>query len=182
MQWKLASTWTRRPLKQVCRYTFLSGGLGVVYQSCGNQMLCRVSCESPPLSSPNPFQGCCSEAEAQQTGRRQTPPQPMQCELPIVPVQIGPHFLKGVSFNESAADNLKLKTVAFPGLPGFQHLSVNLERELFWETWGLLKNVDYTVEIKDGGSNWVQWPPNAACDVSLCVCGARGWTQGLTSA
>ncbi|XP_059133494.1 granule associated Rac and RHOG effector protein 1 [Peromyscus eremicus] len=56
------------------------------------------------------LQGCCSEAEAQQTGRRQTPPQPMQCELPIVPVQIGPHFLKGVSFNESAADNLKLKT------------------------------------------------------------------------
>ncbi|XP_048185716.1 granule associated Rac and RHOG effector protein 1 isoform X2 [Perognathus longimembris pacificus] len=57
------------------------------------------------------LQGCCSEVEAQQTGRRQTPPQPMQCELPTVPVQIGPHFLKGVSFNESAADNLKLKTV-----------------------------------------------------------------------
>uniref|UniRef100_A0A8C2VX67 Granule associated Rac and RHOG effector 1 n=1 Tax=Chinchilla lanigera TaxID=34839 RepID=A0A8C2VX67_CHILA len=57
------------------------------------------------------LQGCCSEAEAQQTGRRQTPPQPMQCELPTVPVQIGSHFLKGVSFNESAADNLKLKTV-----------------------------------------------------------------------
>ncbi|XP_028610007.1 uncharacterized protein KIAA0355 homolog isoform X2 [Grammomys surdaster] len=56
------------------------------------------------------LQGCCSEAEAQQTGRRQTPPQPMQCELPTVPVQIGAHFLKGVSFNESAADNLKLKT------------------------------------------------------------------------
>ncbi|KFO30024.1 Putative protein KIAA0355 [Fukomys damarensis] len=56
------------------------------------------------------LQGCCSEAEAQQTGRRQTPPQPMQCELPTVPVQIGSHFLKGVSFNESAADNLKLKT------------------------------------------------------------------------
>ncbi|XP_069406429.1 granule associated Rac and RHOG effector protein 1 [Ovis canadensis] len=56
------------------------------------------------------LQGCCSEAEAQQTGRRQTPPQPMQCELPTVPVQIGSSFLKGVSFNESAADNLKLKT------------------------------------------------------------------------
>ncbi|XP_036785796.2 granule associated Rac and RHOG effector protein 1 isoform X5 [Manis pentadactyla] len=56
------------------------------------------------------LQGCCSDAEAQQTGRRQTPPQPMQCELPTVPVQIGSHFLKGVSFNESAADNLKLKT------------------------------------------------------------------------
>ncbi|XP_064130148.1 granule associated Rac and RHOG effector protein 1 isoform X3 [Loxodonta africana] len=56
------------------------------------------------------LQGCCSEVEAQQTGRRQTPPQPMQCELPTVPVQIGSHFLKGVSFNESAADNLKLKT------------------------------------------------------------------------
>ncbi|XP_021556702.1 granule associated Rac and RHOG effector protein 1 isoform X2 [Neomonachus schauinslandi] len=56
------------------------------------------------------LQGCCSEAEAQQTGRRQTPPQPMQCELPTVPVQIGSHFLKGVSFNESATDNLKLKT------------------------------------------------------------------------
>ncbi|OWK16069.1 KIAA0355 [Cervus elaphus hippelaphus] len=55
-------------------------------------------------------EGCCSEAEAQQTGRRQTPPQPMQCELPTVPVQIGSSFLKGVSFNESAADNLKLKT------------------------------------------------------------------------
>lgn len=57
------------------------------------------------------FKGCCSEAEAQQTGRRQTPPQPIQCELPTVPVQIGSHFLKGISFNESAAENLKLKTV-----------------------------------------------------------------------
>ncbi|XP_074149304.1 granule associated Rac and RHOG effector protein 1 [Sminthopsis crassicaudata] len=56
------------------------------------------------------LQGCCSEAEAQQTGRRQTPPQPIQCELPTVPVQIGSHFLRGISFNESAADNLKLKT------------------------------------------------------------------------
>ncbi|KAL0610233.1 Granule associated Rac and RHOG effector protein 1 [Plecturocebus cupreus] len=62
------------------------------------------------------LQGCCSEAEAQQTGRRQTPPQPMQCELPTVPVQIGSHFLKGVSFNESAADNLKLKTMKFYSL------------------------------------------------------------------
>lgn len=58
-----------------------------------------------------PFKGCCSDAEAQQTGRRQTPSQPIQCELPTVPVQIGAHFLKGISFNESAADNLKLKTV-----------------------------------------------------------------------
>lgn len=57
------------------------------------------------------FKGCCSDAEAQQTGRRQTPSQPIQCELPTVPVQIGAHFLKGISFNESAADNLKLKTV-----------------------------------------------------------------------
>nr|XP_042708098.1 granule associated Rac and RHOG effector protein 1 isoform X3 [Chrysemys picta bellii] len=57
------------------------------------------------------LQGCCCEAEAQQTGRRQTPPQPIQCELPTVPVQIGSHFLKGISFNESAAENLKLKTV-----------------------------------------------------------------------
>ncbi|XP_006887907.1 PREDICTED: uncharacterized protein KIAA0355 homolog [Elephantulus edwardii] len=56
------------------------------------------------------LQGCCSEVEAHQTGRRKTPPQPMQCELPTVPVQIGSHFLKGVSFNESAGDNLKLKT------------------------------------------------------------------------
>ncbi|XP_006013287.1 granule associated Rac and RHOG effector protein 1 [Latimeria chalumnae] len=55
------------------------------------------------------LQGCCSEAEAQQAGRRQTPSQPIQCELPTVPVQIGSHFLKGVSFNESAAENLKLK-------------------------------------------------------------------------
>nr|XP_008122368.2 PREDICTED: LOW QUALITY PROTEIN: uncharacterized protein KIAA0355-like [Anolis carolinensis] len=56
------------------------------------------------------LQGCCSDAEAQQAGRRQTPPQPIQCELPTVPIQIGPHFLKGISFNESAAENLKLKT------------------------------------------------------------------------
>lgn len=41
----------------------------------------------------------------------QTISQPIQCELPTIPVQIGAHFLKGVSFNESAADNLKLKTV-----------------------------------------------------------------------
>lgn len=56
-------------------------------------------------------QGCCSEAEAQQAGRMQTTSQPIQCELPTIPVQIGSHFLKGVSFNESAAENLKLKTV-----------------------------------------------------------------------
>uniref|UniRef100_A0A674B0Q2 Granule associated Rac and RHOG effector 1 n=1 Tax=Salmo trutta TaxID=8032 RepID=A0A674B0Q2_SALTR len=58
----------------------------------------------------NALQGCCSEAEAQQAGRMQTISQPIQCELPTIPVQIGAHFLKGVSFNESAADNLKLKT------------------------------------------------------------------------
>lgn len=56
-------------------------------------------------------QGCCSEAEAQQAGRMQTTSQPIQCELPTIPVQIGSHFLKGVSYNESAAENLKLKTV-----------------------------------------------------------------------
>lgn len=56
-------------------------------------------------------QGCCSEAEAQQAGRMHTTSQPIQCELPTIPVQIGSHFLKGVSFNESAAENLKLKTV-----------------------------------------------------------------------
>ncbi|KAM9302369.1 granule associated Rac and RHOG effector protein 1 [Gastrophryne carolinensis] len=58
------------------------------------------------------LKGCCNDAEAQQAGRRQTPPQPIQCELPTVPVQIGSHFLKGTSFNESSADNLKLKTHA----------------------------------------------------------------------
>uniref|UniRef100_A0A4W3JAX5 Granule associated Rac and RHOG effector 1 n=1 Tax=Callorhinchus milii TaxID=7868 RepID=A0A4W3JAX5_CALMI len=58
------------------------------------------------------LQGCCSEAEAQQAGRRPYPAQPLQCELPTVPVQIGPHFLKGISFNESGAENLKLKTQA----------------------------------------------------------------------
>ncbi|KAM6950085.1 granule associated Rac and RHOG effector protein 1 [Lycodopsis pacificus] len=56
------------------------------------------------------LQSCCSEAEAQQAGRMQTTSQPIQCELPTIPVQIGSHFLKGVSFNESAAENLKLKT------------------------------------------------------------------------
>ncbi|XP_077568907.1 si:ch211-79l17.1 [Stigmatopora nigra] len=55
------------------------------------------------------LQGCCSEAEAQQAGRMQTTSQPIQRELPTIPVQIGSHFLKGVSFNESAAENLKLK-------------------------------------------------------------------------
>lgn len=60
------------------------------------------------------IQGCCSEAEAQQAGRMQTISQPIQCELPTIPVQIGSHFLKGVSFNESAAENLKLKTVQYP--------------------------------------------------------------------
>lgn len=56
-------------------------------------------------------QGCCSDVEAQQAGRIQTMSQPIQCELPTIPVQIGSHFLKGVSFNESAAENLKLKMV-----------------------------------------------------------------------
>ncbi|KAJ8343276.1 hypothetical protein SKAU_G00306050 [Synaphobranchus kaupii] len=56
------------------------------------------------------LQGCCGDAEAQQAGRMQTPSQPIQCELPTIPLQICSHFLKGVSFNESAADNLKLKT------------------------------------------------------------------------
>ncbi|XP_036399295.1 granule associated Rac and RHOG effector protein 1-like isoform X2 [Megalops cyprinoides] len=55
------------------------------------------------------LQGCCSDAEAQQAGRMQSPSQPIQCELPTIPLQIGSHFLKGVSFNESVADNLKLK-------------------------------------------------------------------------
>ncbi|XP_044290261.1 granule associated Rac and RHOG effector protein 1 [Varanus komodoensis] len=68
------------------------------------------------------LQGCCSDAEAQQTGRRQTPPQPIQCELPTVPIQIGAHFLKGISFNESAADNLKLKT----------HTMIQLIKEAGW--------------------------------------------------
>uniref|UniRef100_A0A8C5FNB1 Uncharacterized protein n=1 Tax=Gadus morhua TaxID=8049 RepID=A0A8C5FNB1_GADMO len=63
-----------------------------------------------PKSVESALQGCCSEAEAQQAGRMQTPSQPIQCELPTVPLHIGSHFLKGVSFNESAADNLKLKT------------------------------------------------------------------------
>lgn len=63
-----------------------------------------------PKSVEAALQGCCSEAEAQQAGRMQTTPQPIQCELPTIPVQIGSHFLKGVSFNESAAENLKLKT------------------------------------------------------------------------
>ncbi|XP_053305616.1 granule associated Rac and RHOG effector protein 1 [Spea bombifrons] len=63
-----------------------------------------------PKAIEESLKGCCSEAEAQQAGRRQTPPQPIQCELPTVPVQIGSHFLKGTSFNESTAENLKLKT------------------------------------------------------------------------
>ncbi|XP_028811831.1 granule associated Rac and RHOG effector protein 1 [Denticeps clupeoides] len=65
-----------------------------------------------PKSAEAALQGCCSDAEAQQAGRMQTTPQPIQCELPTIPVQIGSHFLKGVSFNESASDNLKLKTHA----------------------------------------------------------------------
>uniref|UniRef100_A0A4W3JY36 Granule associated Rac and RHOG effector 1 n=1 Tax=Callorhinchus milii TaxID=7868 RepID=A0A4W3JY36_CALMI len=65
-----------------------------------------------PKSIEASLQGCCSEAEAQQAGRRPYPAQPLQCELPTVPVQIGPHFLKGISFNESGAENLKLKTQA----------------------------------------------------------------------
>ncbi|KAK0143835.1 hypothetical protein N1851_017961 [Merluccius polli] len=63
-----------------------------------------------PKSVEAALQGCCSEAEAQQAGRMQTTSQPIQCELATIPLHIGSHFLKGVSFNESAADNLKLKT------------------------------------------------------------------------
>ncbi len=57
------------------------------------------------------LQGCCSDAEVQQAGRFHTTSQPIQCELPTIPVQIGSHLLRGVSFNESTSDNLKLKTV-----------------------------------------------------------------------
>ncbi|KAK1785404.1 hypothetical protein P4O66_018779 [Electrophorus voltai] len=63
-----------------------------------------------PKAAETALQGCCSDAEAQQAGCMQTPSQPLQCELPTIPLQIGSHFLKGVSFNESVADNLKLKT------------------------------------------------------------------------
>ncbi|KAI1889484.1 hypothetical protein AGOR_G00163350 [Albula goreensis] len=63
-----------------------------------------------PKSAEASLQGCCSDAEAQQAGRMQSSSQPIQCELPTIPLQIGSHFLRGVSFNESAADNLKLKT------------------------------------------------------------------------
>lgn len=62
-----------------------------------------------PKSIETALQGCCSDAEAQQAGRIQNTSQPIQCELPTIPVQIGSHFLKGVSFNESSAENLKLK-------------------------------------------------------------------------
>nr|XP_033796558.1 uncharacterized protein KIAA0355 homolog [Geotrypetes seraphini]XP_033796559.1 uncharacterized protein KIAA0355 homolog [Geotrypetes seraphini] len=65
-----------------------------------------------PKAIESSLQGCCSEAEAQQAGRKQTPSQPIQCELPTVPVQIGSHFLRGISLNESAVENLKLKTHA----------------------------------------------------------------------
>ncbi|KAK1162108.1 hypothetical protein AOXY_G18405 [Acipenser oxyrinchus oxyrinchus] len=63
-----------------------------------------------PKSVEVTLQGCCGEAEAQQAGRMQTTSQPIQSELPTIPVQIGSHFLKGASFNESATENLKLKT------------------------------------------------------------------------
>lgn len=75
--------------------------------SCQFLVFCTVVCMFTCVC----VQGCCSEAEAQQAGRMQTISQPIQCELPTIPVQIGAHFLKGVSFNESAAENLKLKTV-----------------------------------------------------------------------
>ncbi|XP_056621884.1 granule associated Rac and RHOG effector protein 1-like [Triplophysa dalaica] len=58
------------------------------------------------------LQGCCSDAEAQQAGRFHTTSQAIQCELPTILVQIGSHLLRGVSYNESASDNLKLKTHA----------------------------------------------------------------------
>uniref|UniRef100_A0A8D0CK60 Granule associated Rac and RHOG effector 1 n=1 Tax=Scleropages formosus TaxID=113540 RepID=A0A8D0CK60_SCLFO len=64
-----------------------------------------------PKSTEASLQGCCSEAEAQQAGRLQTPTQPIQCELPAIPLQIGSRFLKSVSPNESAADNLKQTTL-----------------------------------------------------------------------
>lgn len=54
----------------------------------------------------------------------QTTSQPLQCELPTIPLQIGSHFLKGVSFNESAADNLKLKTVHTLHSALFTHFSI----------------------------------------------------------
>uniref|UniRef100_A0A8C5G0H4 DUF4745 domain-containing protein n=1 Tax=Gouania willdenowi TaxID=441366 RepID=A0A8C5G0H4_GOUWI len=63
-----------------------------------------------PKAVETALKGCCSDAEAQQAGRMQTATQPIQCELPTIPLQIGSHFLKGVSFNESAAENLKLKS------------------------------------------------------------------------
>uniref|UniRef100_A0A1A8CQ32 KIAA0355 n=1 Tax=Nothobranchius kadleci TaxID=1051664 RepID=A0A1A8CQ32_NOTKA len=63
-----------------------------------------------PKAVEDALQGCCSEVEAQQAGKMHTTSQPIQCELPTIPVQIGSQFLKGVSFNESAAENLKLKT------------------------------------------------------------------------
>uniref|UniRef100_A0A8C1FHW4 DUF4745 domain-containing protein n=1 Tax=Cyprinus carpio carpio TaxID=630221 RepID=A0A8C1FHW4_CYPCA len=62
-----------------------------------------------PKSVEAALQGCCSDAEAQQAGRFHTTSQPIQCELPTIPVQIGSHLLRGVSFNESTSDNLKLK-------------------------------------------------------------------------
>ncbi|XP_023675812.2 granule associated Rac and RHOG effector protein 1-like [Paramormyrops kingsleyae] len=62
-----------------------------------------------PKAIEESLQGCCSEAEAQQAGRLQTLSQPLQSELPTIPLQIGPHFLKGVSLSESVTDNLKLK-------------------------------------------------------------------------
>ncbi|XP_048402657.2 granule associated Rac and RHOG effector protein 1-like isoform X1 [Stegostoma tigrinum] len=65
-----------------------------------------------PKAIESSLQGCCSEAEVKQAGRKQYPAQPLQCELPTVPVQIGPHFLKGISFSESGAENLKLKMQA----------------------------------------------------------------------
>uniref|UniRef100_A0A671RCS0 DUF4745 domain-containing protein n=1 Tax=Sinocyclocheilus anshuiensis TaxID=1608454 RepID=A0A671RCS0_9TELE len=65
-----------------------------------------------PKSVEAALQGCCSDAEAQQAGRFHTTSQPIQCELSTIPVQIGSHLLRGVSFNESTSDNLKLKTHA----------------------------------------------------------------------
>ncbi|XP_051953386.1 granule associated Rac and RHOG effector protein 1-like [Xyrauchen texanus] len=65
-----------------------------------------------PKSVEASLQGCCSEAEAQQAGRFHTTSQAIQCELPTIPVQISSHLLRGVSFSESASDNLKLKTHA----------------------------------------------------------------------
>uniref|UniRef100_A0A8C9SYH7 Granule associated Rac and RHOG effector 1 n=1 Tax=Scleropages formosus TaxID=113540 RepID=A0A8C9SYH7_SCLFO len=88
-----------------------------------------------PKAAEDALLGCCSEAEAQQAGHMQTPTQPVQCELPTIPLQIGSHFLKGVSFNESAADNLKLKT----------HAMLQLLKEAVGQNGQVPRDSDYPV-------------------------------------